>query len=461
MFNIPDRRRMRFAFLLFFLISSARADALDDAIERELARRHVPGAAVVVLQDGKIVRERAYGLANVEHGVPVTAQTMFQSGSVGKTFTAALILLLAQDGKLRLDDPVSRHLPEAPRAWDGITIRHLLTHTAGLGDPYQAIDLRKDYSDAELIALEAKLPVLSAPGARFSYSNAGYHLLGFIATRVGAKPWHEQLRERIFAPLGMTARVISEADIVPHRAAGYEWSDGQLRNQSWVAPSLNATADGALYLTARDLALWDGALRGDHILNAAPRAASWTPPALADGGTSPYGYGWYVGAQNGHRTILHGGAWQGFKSLMTRYVDDGMTVIVLANGAGARTGKIGDLVAAHYVPALAPVRAKAIADTDPAVTARAREAMARLAGGQAPAGLSAKEAQRYTSRWIGIVAAEIGNAGPLQAVELLERRDEGLLRISRLRFRYRDETMIVSMTLAADNAIDLLAIGLE
>jgi len=237
---------MRLAFLLFFLISSARADALDDAIERELARRHVPGAAVVVLQHGKIVCERSYGLANVEHKVPVTPHTMFQSGSVGKTFTADLILLLAQDGKLRLDDPVSRHLIDAPKSWDGITIRHLLTHTAGLGGPYQKIDLRKDYSDAELIALEATLPLLSAPGARFNYSNAGYHLLGFIATHVGGRPWHEQLRERIFAPLGMTARVISEADIVPDRAAGYEWINGRLRNQSWVAPSLNATADGAL-----------------------------------------------------------------------------------------------------------------------------------------------------------------------------------------------------------------------
>jgi len=168
-----------------------------------------------------------------------------------------------------------------------------------------------------------------------------------------------------------------------------------------------------------------------------------------------------VGEQNGHRTILHGGAWQGFKSVMTRYVDDGLAVIVLANGAGARTGKIGDLVATHYVPALATVRARAIPDTEPALTARAREAMARLAAGQAPVGLGAKEAQRYTARWIGIVAAEIGNAGPLDAVELLERRDEGPLRIARYRFRYCDETMIVSMTLAADDAIETFGIGLE
>ncbi len=454
---------MRLVPILFALLLSftAHADQLDEAIEREMARRHVPGAAVVVIKDGKIVRERSYGLANVEHGVAVTPQTMFQSGSIGKTFTAALILLLAEDGKLRLDDPVSRHLPEAPRAWDGITIRHLLTHTAGLGDPYDKIDLRKDYSDAELIALEATLPLMSAQGERFSYSNAGYHLLGFIATRAGGKPWHEQLRERIFAPLGMTARVISEADIVPHRAAGYEWVDGKLRNQSWVAPSLNTTADGALYLSARDLARWDQALNGDGILNAKLRAASWTPPRLLDGSTSHYGYGWFVDAQNGHRTIGHGGAWQGFKSVMTRYVDDGLTVIVLANSANARTGKIADLVAGDYAPALTPVRAKAIPDLEPAVTARVREAMTRLAARHAPAGLAAQEAERYTPRWIGIVADEIGNAGPLQAVELLERRQEGSTRIYRHRFRYRDETMLVTTTLGVDGMIGRFGIGLE
>jgi D-alanyl-D-alanine carboxypeptidase len=453
--------RLLFALLVLLLSCPARADRLDEAIEAEMARRHVPGMAVIVLKDGRIVRERSYGLANVEHGVKVTPATVFQSGSVGKTFTAALILLLAEDGKLRLDDPVSRHLPEAPKSWDGITIRHLLTHTGGLGEPYQKIDLRKDYTDAELIAIEASLPLLFAPGERFSYSNAGYHLLGFIATRVGGKHWSEQLRERVFAPLGMGARVIDEAEIVPHRAAGYEWSDGKLRNQSWVSPSLNATADGALYLTARDLALWDLALRGKRILDAKLQAASWTPPRLADGSASPYGYGWYVGEQNGHRTILHGGAWQGFKALITRYVDDDMTVIVLANSAVARVGKIGDMVAGHYVQALAPVRAKAIPDREPLLAAQAREAMARLAARQAPAQLSAKEAERFSPRWIGIVADEIANAGPLRSVELLDRREEGSIQTSRYRFLYRDVTMLVTLKRAPDGTIEWLGVGLE
>ncbi|RZA22607.1 MAG: class A beta-lactamase-related serine hydrolase, partial [Lysobacteraceae bacterium] len=254
---------MRVAFLALLpatlLAGPAHADKLDDALLEEMKRRHVPGLSVLVLKDGKVVREKGYGLANLEHAVPVTPQTVFQSGSIGKTFTAALILLLEQDGKLKLDDPIARHLPDTPPAWEKITIRHLLSHTSGLGDPYEIIDFRKDYSDAELMALEARVPVRFGPGEKWAYSNMGYHLLGFIANRAGGKFYGDQLRERIFAPLGMGTRVISEADIVPHRAAGYEWKGGAYQNQSWVAPRLNTTADGSLYLTARDLARWDQA----------------------------------------------------------------------------------------------------------------------------------------------------------------------------------------------------------
>ena len=146
--------------------TSAFAEPVDDAVLREMKRTNTPGVSVLVLQDGKIVKEKGYGLANVEHNVPVTPHTVFQSGSVGKTFTAALVMLLAEGGKLKLDDPISRHLPNTPKAWEAITIRHLLTHTSGLGDPYAKLDFYKNYSDEELIALEATIPVLFSPGDR-------------------------------------------------------------------------------------------------------------------------------------------------------------------------------------------------------------------------------------------------------------------------------------------------------
>lgn len=444
------------AFTAVISAPLAHADDLDDKLTQEMARRHVPGLSVLVIRDGKVIKEKGYGYANVEHSVPVDEKTVFQSGSIGKTFTAALVMLLAEDGKLSLEDPISRHLANTPPEWAGITIRHLLTHTSGLGDPYKVLDFRKDYSDEELIALEATIPVLFAPGESYSYSNMGYHLLGFICNKVGGKFYGEQLRERIFAPLGMGTRIISEADIVPHRAAGYVWKDGTLSNQSWVAPKLNTTADGSLYLTARDLAKWDQALYGDTILNARIRAASWTPPKLANGRVSSYGYGWEVDELNGHRLVAHSGAWQGFKSQISRFVDDKFTVIVLANSARARPGKFAGIIAGHFIPALAVEPAKAIADANPEVASRARTAVTSLIAGKQPTMLAPAVAKIYDPELLARYSVVLKEFGELKAVELLSRKDEAEAITYRYRFIFAEETLILTYQLDKEQQVTAL-----
>lgn len=460
--NGVTKRFRSFALLVAVSFAApAWSDELDDAIEREMARRNVPGVGIVVVKDGKIIREKGYGLANVEHKVPVTAHTIFQSGSVGKTFTATLVLLLAEDGKLKLDDPISKYLENIPVAWEKITIRHLLHHTSGLGDPTDKMDFRKDYTDDELIALEATIPLQFAAGQRFTYSNIGYQMLGFIITKAGGKFWGDQLHDRIVVPLGMGASLISETDIVPHRAAGYDWVDKKLKNQEWVSPSLNRTADGTLYLTARDLALWDQALSGDKILSARQRETSLTLPRLADGTLGPYAMGWFVGTQNGSRKISHGGSWQGFKAIMNRYIDEKLTVIVLANSKSARQSKLADMIAAHYVPGLATVRATPILDTEPKLATMAREAIEQLAAGKVPAGLSDAERARFTPTWVGIHADEINKAGRLRSVELLTRSVEGDSKRVRYRFTFKEETLTLSLTLGASGAIERLVMALE
>ena len=454
---------LRALFLLTLTAcATAFADPVDDAVLREMKRTNIPGVSVVVLQNGKIVREQGYGLANVEHNVAVTPHTVFQSGSVGKTFTAALVMLLAEDGKLKLDDPISRHLPNTPKAWDTITIRHLLTHTSGLGDPYAKLDFYKNYSDEELIALEASVPVLFAPGDRWAYSNMGYHLLGFICNKAGGKFYGDQLRERIFAPLGMGTRIISDSAIVPHRAAGYEWIKGALKNQSWVAPKLNTTADGSLYLTARDLALWDMALDGNKILSEKIKLASWTPVKLNDGSTADYGYGWQLGPVNGHRTISHGGSWQGFKAGIERYVDDRLTVIVLANSAAASPAKLVNLVARHYVPSLEIKMAKAIADNEPEVTALVRDVVTQLSrGALASAVLSDKAAAVWTPSRVKSVSEQMTELKVLQSVELLERKPAGEMRTYRYRFNYADSPLLVMVKFDKASKIDQLGLRPE
>ncbi|NHZ33974.1 serine hydrolase domain-containing protein [Massilia rubra] len=339
------------AVVLLALCGAAHADPVDDIVNAELARQRIPGAAIAIVKDGNTIKEGAYGMANLEHQVAVTPDTVFQSGSLGKQFTAALVLLLASDGKLTLDDPISRHLAATPPAWKKITVRHLLNHTSGLRDPDHIIKLNQDYTDAQLQRAGSKLPLQWAPGTAWAYSNFGYQLLGILCTRVGGKHYGEQLRERIFAPAGMQARIISERDIVPHRAAGYDLVEGAFKNQEWVSPTLNTTADGSLYLTARDLAKWHIALDGDQVLGAALKQAMWRPTTLASGGAKAYGFGWETSPTLERRSVWHDGAWQGFTTQATRFVDDGLAVVVLTNRSETDIARLLELVAAHYLRA--------------------------------------------------------------------------------------------------------------
>ena len=331
---------------------SSLADPIDDIIAAAMERQHIPGLSIAIVKDGTIVKRAGYGLANVELGVPVHLDTKFQSASVGKQFTAALVLLLEADGKLSLDASVASYLTGAPPAWQKITVRQLLNHTAGLADVDSAIDLRKDYSEDELLTSAFKVPLIAAPGEQWRYSNIGFQVLGILCSKVGGKSYGDQLRERIFAPLGMSTQVINERAIVPHRAAGYDRVRGQLLNQEWVSPTMNSTADGSFYLTATDLAIWSIALESDFPLNSAMRAASWTPATLNTGDTTEYGLGWHIGEAGGHRFVDHTGAWQGFNSYFVRFVDDRLAIAVLANRSRAAVHLIAERIAAHYMPGI-------------------------------------------------------------------------------------------------------------
>jgi CubicO group peptidase (beta-lactamase class C family) len=313
------------------------------------------------MRRGKLVKAKGYGLANVELGVPVTPRSVFQTGSVGKQFTATAVMLLVEAGRLGLDDRIIQWFPEAPMAWREITVRHLLSHTSGIPD-YGAeentmgkgvVDFHRDYTEDELVRKFAALPLDFPPGEKWSYSNTGYVILGALIRRVTGEFYGDYLQEHVFKPLGMTStRIISEADIIPNRSAGYRLVDGRLRNQDWVSPSLNTTADGALYSTVPDMAKWDEALYGEQLLKRATLEQMWTPVKLNDGKTAPYGFGWRIGAAGGHRVVWHDGAWQGFTMSIRRYPDDGLTVVVFTNldENNSDPGKIAEAVAAQYLP---------------------------------------------------------------------------------------------------------------
>ena len=307
---------------------------VDEYIEREMQRQKIPGIALGVFRNGEILHARGYGYSNVEHEVPFKLQTIFQSGSVGKQFTAMAIMILVEQGRLQLDERINRHFTDAPSEWQNITVRHLLTHTSGMGDYPDEFDFRADYTDEDLYRVIRAVPLTFQPGDRYDYSNFGYVMLGFLIRRVTGLFYGDFLRQVVFGPLNMTtARVMSEADIIKNRASGYLLVDGELQNQRWVSPSLNTQADGSLYLTLLDMVKWDAGLYGRQLLrNQSSYDAMWSPVVLNNQQTYPYGFGWRLNeAVNSMRVISHGGSWQGFLSKIIRVPEDQLTVVVFLN----------------------------------------------------------------------------------------------------------------------------------
>jgi CubicO group peptidase (beta-lactamase class C family) len=334
----------------------APLDSVDRYVRAEMERQRIPGLSVAILQGDQVLLSRGYGFANLELRVPASDSSIYQSGSLGKQFTAVAVTMLAESGRVSLDDSIVKWLPEGRGVWDGIRVRHLLTHTSGIAEYTDStFDYRKDYTEDQLVRFAASKPLDFPPGERWSYSNTGYAVLGVLVHRLTGRFYGEVLHDLIFAPVGMhTTRIISESDIVPNRSAGYQLVDGQIKNQDWVAPSLNTTADGSLYLSAKDLIRWAVALNHQRAPSAAVLARAWTPVRLNNGGEYAYGFGWDLTEQRGHPRIGHTGSWQGFKTALYRYPEFGLSVIVLANLAQAEPGAIAEGIAGILEPVLQP-----------------------------------------------------------------------------------------------------------
>ncbi|HZQ24406.1 MAG TPA: serine hydrolase domain-containing protein [Terriglobales bacterium] len=343
---------MLVTFCLIASTATEVTDPIDQYVLSEMQKQHIPGLAVLVSRNGEIVKAKGYGLSNVELQVPVRPETVFQSGSVGKQFTATAVMMLVEEGKINLDDHLSKYIPHGPNAWDQVTIGQLLSHTAGFTDYPANFDYRRDYSEDDLIKIVGGIPLAFRPGTKWAYSNLGFLTLGIVIHRVTGEFYGDFLQQRIFRPLGMnTTRIISEADIIPNRAAGYRLLKGELKNQEWVSPTLNTTADGSLYFSILDLAKWDAALYTHKLLKRSRLEQMWTVAPLSGGrpNSGHYGFGWFIENKDGHKLIHHDGAWQGFKSNISRYVDDKLTVVVLANLAEAEPAPIAEHIAHGYL----------------------------------------------------------------------------------------------------------------
>lgn len=250
---------------------SERQTAKVDAYVREqMKARHIPGLSLAVLRDGKIILAKGYGMANLELETPANEKTTFAIFSVTKTFTATATMMLVEEGKISLENPISKYLKDLPAAWSSVTVRQLLNHTSGIKSlsqlPFKPGEPSRDHTQAEVIKMVAAFPLDFPSGERWAYNDTGYFLLGMLIEQVSGKSYEQFLRERIFAPLEMRdTRLENSAELIPNRADGYHWQNGGYRNAERVSPTLTFSTAG-LVSTVLDLAKWDAALYTEKLL---------------------------------------------------------------------------------------------------------------------------------------------------------------------------------------------------
>ena len=301
----------------------------------ETAAREGFSGSVIVVKDDQPLLSAGYGLANREFEIPNTPQTKFRLGSITKQFTAVAVLILQERGKLSVGDPIGKHLEDSPKAWEPVTIRHLLNHTSGIpsytGFPQMmSRTVRQAAFVDDVIATFKDKELEFAPGEKFTYSNSAYILLGKIIERASRQDYETFLRENIWQPLEMKDTGYDHnRTILPRRATGYVQTLRGLENSPYIDMSWPYAA-GALYSTVEDLARWDRALAAGKLLSAESYAAMFTP------GKSSYGYGWFIRDHSGHQEIGHGGGIHGFSTSILRYPKDRVCVVVLSNVIPAR-----------------------------------------------------------------------------------------------------------------------------
>ena len=322
--------------------STSGAAQQMDALLRHAYKPDAPGAAVIVVKYGKPILRKGYGLANLELNVPIQPDMVFRLGSMTKQFTAVGILMLVHEGKLALDDDITRFLRGYPTHGEGITIENLLTHTSGIKNytdmPSWLKLWCKDFTVPELVDLFKNEPMQFKPGENWEYSNSGYILLGAIIEKVSGQSYADFIRQRIFEPLGMKHSYYGDYDtVIPGRVSGYEVHGNGFVNTAYLSMT-RPYAAGSLLSSVDDLARWDAALYTDKLIPQSLLRKAWTPFRLKDGRSTGYGYGWVMWTYQGHRVIEHEGGINGFSTSGIRLPDDHVYVAVLSNCPGLKAG---------------------------------------------------------------------------------------------------------------------------
>lgn len=466
--------RLLFALSLIFIMPTAHSqrktaprpppekpDAIDIFINNVIKEDHVPGVSLAIVKNGRIIKAKGYGLANVEHDVPVNSDTVFLLASITKSFTATGIMMLVEEGKIKLDEKISVYLPDTPPSWKEITVRRLLTHTAGLKDRFEGKtggDWQLSFTKEEMYRSARATPVDFAPGEGFQYSDQGYFLLGKIIEEVCGKSYRQFIKERIFDPLGMDSSTTdSQREIIKHRAEGYTRAGGKLYHNH-RRTEYGLVSHYGILSTAIDLAKFDAALYGEKLLKRSTLEQMWTSSQLSSGdrvmaGKWSYGFGWFVDRFFGHRLVQHGGS---TGTAFWRMPDDQLTVIVLTNleqlAGGDATG-IAKLIASKYVPQLSWANHKPQPDRDPKLTQTLKAEIVRFSSGQTDPDL-------YVAKYGPAVAQAVkgqktfyDRIGPLKSFDYLSSDVAGKDKSVYYRAVYKEMTLYYSISLNSEGKI--------
>lgn len=330
--------------ILFFSLSFVALNAqhatvpvtkVDGYIKKQMQDNHIPGLSIAVVWDGKVILSKGYGQSNLELSTPVTSNSVFAIYSITKTFTAVATMMLVEEGKVSLEDPVTKHIPGLPDTWRKINIRHLLTHTSGLIDICDVspdpCHTSRDYTQQEIVKLVTDSLLRFVPGEKWEYSNIGYFLLGMLIEKKSGMSYGNFLRERIFMPLNMQHTMLQDySKVISNRVNGYTWTKDGYRNSLQVSPTLSFSLAG-LVSTVLDLAKYDAALYTEKLFKRSTLEQMWTRTFLNNGQIVDHGLGFGMTPFRGHRRVGHSGGHTGFATTITRLVDDKITVIIFTN----------------------------------------------------------------------------------------------------------------------------------
>ncbi|GMU02148.1 hypothetical protein KH5H1_62680 [Corallococcus caeni] len=419
-------------------------DKVDAFLRAEMARNHIPGAAVAVVRDGKVIKLAAYGTANLEWNAPTSTRTAFQIASGTKMFTAVLLMDFVGQGKLQLDDRVCQYIADCPPAWKDITVRQLASHTSGM----KPGPVNADVSSVA-VAVEAakKVPLASAPGEKAAYGSDDFVILTHVLEKVGGAPYPQLLRDRIFTPLGMTNSgfdhailteedIVLTSDVIPERSATYQWRTDHQQQYWFVYPHYTLAA-GGLFSSVADMSRFVAALMSDKLLKPELRSAMWTPPTLNNGKPSSFAVGWTVGRYRGRSEVGHSGG--PALSDTVYYPDDKLSVVVLTNQRKL-VPNLAHGVANFYLPSPPLLNDPGITDATPERTQALKQLLPALVEGKADARHftgAAKDALADLNEWLPI---QLGGMPRLSRLVLLEDSADHLTRTYRAVYG-KDQTL--------------------